>query len=218
MFDLILSSIRKCFARKDTAPPLAPEALPTLITTERFILRELAEADFEAVHSYMSDPMVVRYLGYEEPLYAEQTRAVIANARKQQHRKSRAYFLLAIVLRNEGILIGNGTLELLFTDNGLLSPADAATIGYVLHKDHWGQGFATEVARALLRFAFTNMNLACAYDGCLPKNGAARRVLEKAGMTLQGSQVDFPGGPLGVESLVFYVERDAWLLANGTDG
>jgi RimJ/RimL family protein N-acetyltransferase len=55
-------------------------------------------------------------------------------------------------------------------------------LGYVMHPDVWGRGYATEAARLLLRFGFEDLGLEQVVATCDPRNVASARVLEKVGM------------------------------------
>lgn len=198
--------------RGETRPTTAP--LPASIAkTRRLLLREWEETDAPAVHAYRSDPEVLRYQERTEPYNEEETWRLVLLARNQRFQMPRCHYWIGIVLREEERLIGECGLRLYFPGGDAGSPPDIATLGFMLHRHYWGRGYATEAAEALLRFAFGELNLKCVYAGCLPENVASRGVLEKAGMTLQGRQKDFPGAPLGQEALVFFAAREAWLAA-----
>ena len=59
-------------------------------------------------------------------------------------------------------------------------------IGYILRRDVWGRGLATEVATLLLRFGFDDLRLHRLWASCDPANTASIRVLEKIGMQHEG--------------------------------
>jgi ribosomal-protein-alanine N-acetyltransferase len=59
-------------------------------------------------------------------------------------------------------------------------------MGYTISRAYWGQGYATEAVRELVRFAFEEMGLVRLEALCLPGNQASVRVLEKAGMQFEG--------------------------------
>ena len=60
--------------------------------------------------------------------------------------------------------------------------ASTGELGYVLARDQWGHGYATEVARRLIVFGFNELGLRRITATCHPDNFASARVLEKAGM------------------------------------
>ena len=59
-------------------------------------------------------------------------------------------------------------------------------MGYWIGEPFWGQGLATDAVRALLRFAFDDLNLNRIQASHLPRNPASGRVIEKVGMTREG--------------------------------
>jgi RimJ/RimL family protein N-acetyltransferase len=59
-------------------------------------------------------------------------------------------------------------------------------LGYWLGVDHWGQGYATEAARAVLRYGFSTLGLHRIEAAHYPRNQASGRVLEKIGMQREG--------------------------------
>ena len=61
-----------------------------------------------------------------------------------------------------------------------------ASIGYFLDSAHWGNGYATEMLEALIRFGFDDLELHRLYVNCDEENRASRKVLEKAGMQQEG--------------------------------
>jgi RimJ/RimL family protein N-acetyltransferase len=184
-----------------------------VIRTERLLLRTPQEGDLPAILAYRSDPAVLRYLQRQKPWTQQEVWHYILAARRLMRQESPASCEFGIVLEEEGLLIGECGLAALFPED-TTGPPDAAAVGFILHRDYWGRGYATEAARALLRFAFVDLGLCCVDAGCLEENAASRRVLEKAGMTLQGTQEEFPGSPPGVRSLVFRLDREEWLARN----
>lgn len=152
------------------------------ITTDRLTLRELRLTDFDAVHAYASDPEVSRYMNWG-PNTEDETRTFIQRALAQQQCRDRAIYQLAICLR-AGELIGGCGLYV--TDQ----QARQGFIGYVLHRAHWGNGYATECARALLSHGFGALGLHRIWTDCDTENRASAHVLEKVGMRREGELVD----------------------------
>jgi RimJ/RimL family protein N-acetyltransferase len=140
----------------------------TPLQTKRLILRPITPADWPAIHRYMSDPVVTRWLP-EGPLDEAQAEAF---ARKNAGRSARA---IAIVERESGGLVGH----LVF--HPWLGHA-THEIGWAISSDHQGQGYATEGARALMNFAFGTLGRHRMIATCQPENVASWRVMEKLGM------------------------------------
>ena len=149
------------------------------IETGRLLLRDFVEEDWRAVHEYGSDPEVVRYLPWG-PNTEEDSRDFISRSIAIQSESPRRRFEIGIVLKQEGKLIGGCGIR---ENNPTLMEGN---IGYVLNKDYWGRGIATEAARALVRFGFETLNLHRIFATCFPENRASERVLQKCGMRLEG--------------------------------
>lgn len=82
------------------------------------------------------------------------------------------------------------SLELLLGFCGLrrFGQAQDVEILYGIAPQHWGQGLATEAARAVLHFGFQYCNLPAIYAGADPPNSASLRVMEKLGMEFADCQ------------------------------
>jgi RimJ/RimL family protein N-acetyltransferase len=192
-----------------------PEPAATVrLETERLILRELRTEDLSAILAYLQDPVVLQYQNWTQPWTPEQARQELWEVRDHRQRSPRCRYDLAIVLREAGQLIGECGLSLLPPSQSH-QRADAATISYMIRRDQWGRGFATEAARTLLMFAFAELDLTSVFGGCHPDNVGSRLVMERLGMTFHGADESFPGSPEGVKSLVFRLEREQWLAQSG---
>ena len=78
-------------------------------------------------------------------------------------------------------------------------------IGYRLHPDYWGKGFATEAARAVRDYGFTELKLERVISLIHPENAPSRRVTEKNGMILE-TATTFKG----FSTQVFSMSRERW--------
>jgi [ribosomal protein S5]-alanine N-acetyltransferase len=150
-----------------------------ILETERLILRELQESDFAAVHSYASDPEVVRYTEFG-PNVEQDTRGYLQMAVEQQNARPRTVYNLGIVLKANEKLIGSCAIN-------VSEPRHRqAYIGYILTRDCWNHGYMTEAAGAMLSFGLQQLTLHRIYATCDPDNIASYRVMEKVGMTREG--------------------------------
>lgn len=59
-------------------------------------------------------------------------------------------------------------------------------VGYLLQRDAWGQGYATEAAAAVVNAAITQLGMHRIIATCAPENAASARILEKLGMRREG--------------------------------
>jgi RimJ/RimL family protein N-acetyltransferase len=125
------------------------------------------------VHAYQSDPRYLRF--YEWSHRSEQdVRAFVGMFISWQNEMPRQKFQLATTFQNN--LIGNCGVRI--KDQ----VAREAEIGYELNPDFWGNGYATEAARAMLAFGFRDLNLQRVTAMCLAENRASARVLERLGL------------------------------------
>jgi ribosomal-protein-alanine N-acetyltransferase len=152
--------------------------MPFELRTERFLLRDLALTDFDAVHPYGADLDVVRYQDWG-PNEEADTRAFLERSAASARVEPRAAYELAVVELSTNTLLGSVGLY-------VNEPHRQGMIGYCLAKHAWGRGVATEAARAVLGFGFENLRLHRMWAGCDPDNARSRRVLEKLGMRQEG--------------------------------
>jgi RimJ/RimL family protein N-acetyltransferase len=131
------------------------------------------------VHEYASDPQVVRFMSWG-PNTEDETRKFIQKSIDHQKEKPRVHYSLAVVLRDRNRLIGGCGI---YESN---IQGCEGWIGYCLNRQFWGQGYATEAARALLEFGFTHLNLHRIFALCDTANTASAHVMEKIGMQYEG--------------------------------
>jgi len=147
------------------------------LETERLILRSFVENDFEAVHAYASVPENIQYMMWG-PNEESDTKAFIIQAIKKSREIPCKDYQYAAVLKSSGKLIGGCSLTII---NG-----DQAEIGWILHRDYWKQGFATEMGNRLLAFGFSELGLHRIIAHCDAENRASYRVMERIGMRREG--------------------------------
>lgn len=154
----------------------------TQLATERLVLRDFAWSDQEALHSFASDPIVTRFMDWG-PNDIHDTVAFLTMAVAQSSHRQRTEFEFATVLA-DGRLIGSVSIRITNQQH------QQGEIGYILDPAFWSQGYATEAARALLEFGFGSLGLHRIAATCRPDNLGSARVLEKAGMSLEGRMRD----------------------------
>jgi len=150
-----------------------------MLNTDRLLLREFEEDDWRAVLAYQSDPRYLRYYAWDERP-EEEVRAFVRMFVAQQEETPRWKYQLAIVLKEEGRLIGNCGLR------RAAPGARVADIGYEIDPRYWGRGYATEAARAIVAFGFGELRLHRLWAACVLENTGSSRVLEKLGMRREG--------------------------------
>ncbi len=149
------------------------------IETRRLVLREFEKGDWKEIQQYASDPIVVRYLPWG-PNRPGQTKSFLKLHKKDRKEKPRTQYELAVHLKSGDRLIGGCGIRIRNLEFG------EADIGYCFNRRYWNKGYATEAARALVRFGFSKLKLHRIKATCYPRNKASARVLQKAGMRYEG--------------------------------
>ena len=141
------------------------------IETERLLLRRPKPDDAVAMFErYAGDPDVTRFVGWRRHESLSDTRTFLELSDREWERWPAGPYL--IVSRRDGSLLGG-------TGLAFETPHEAAT-GYVLAKDAWGQGYATEALHAMVDVA-SRVGVRRLYALCHPDHIASWRVLEKCG-------------------------------------
>ena len=154
-------------------------AFAKTIYTERLVLREFQLTDLPAVHEYASDEDLVKFMPWG-PNTDKQTREFFTRNFKLQTENPRKTFDFAVTDKTTGDFLGSGGIILRAPNS------EFANMGYILKRSAHGKGYATELARALLKFGFENLKLHRMAATCDSENSASYRVMEKNGMSREG--------------------------------
>ncbi|MCI0379015.1 MAG: GNAT family N-acetyltransferase [Gemmataceae bacterium] len=167
-----------------------------VVETARMFLREFDEADAPVFYQMCTDPEVTRFTGDGMVLQdVEHARRVLCERPIADYQKH-GFGRWACVLKASGQVIG-------FVGLKFLEELQEVDIGYRLFPAHWGQGLATEAARAALRYGFEQLGLKRIIGLVDPQNAVSVRVLEKLSMRPDGI-VNYYGKP----TLRFVLEAD----------
>lgn len=155
------------------------------VETARLVLRPLERGDTEAYAAMRGDPEVWRWLPGGSATAPEA--AAAAGDRVTQfaaHWRQRGYGIWGVFERS-GALVGHCGLN-------HLEQFDEVEVLYAFARRAWGQGYATEAARAAVDFGFGPAGLGRIIGLVHPDNRASQRVLEKLGMSYR-HEVSFMG-------------------------
>jgi [ribosomal protein S5]-alanine N-acetyltransferase len=148
---------------------------PERFETSRLVLRKPTLADAQAVFTrYASDSEVTKYLGWPRHQSVDDTKAFLTFSDAEWNRWPAGPYL--IESRSAHTLLGG-------TGLGFEAPSTAVT-GYVLARDAWGNGYATEALTAIVDVA-KKLGVVRLYALCHPDHPASARVLEKCGFRLE---------------------------------
>lgn len=166
--------------------------------TQRLILREMRPTDVESLHRLFSDPLLMRFW----PVFTQaETEAWVAG--EMRHYAQDGFGLWAITFKDSDEAIGDCGLVRHVVDGAM-----ETDIGWHVLRAHWGQGYATEAARASRDYAFAHVGVERLVAQIHPENYASRRVAEKIGMRLLKEYQHWRG-----LRLLYVLERDMIPLA-----
>lgn len=178
-----------------------------ILETERLLLRRLELTDAPLVYDYMQEREIAAntlLIPYPYPAGAAEE---WINRTHQSCDEGEGYNF-GLVLKAEERLIGAIGL-------GLRTDHRRAEMGYWLGKPYWGQGFMPEAARRLIAFAFEVLGLNRIHASAFTRNPASARVLEKCGMTYEGTLRGhfFKWGEF-VDAALYAITRDEYEAAH----
>lgn len=166
-----------------------------VLQTPRLLLRRQILSDLDDLHALYADPDITRYIP-DAPRNRDETREELEWF-LHGHPRDPRLGLWATIHKESGRHIGRCGL-LPWTVDG----REEVEVAFTIARAYWGQGLATEAARAIVRHGFEELGLArliCLID---PDNHASIRVATKIGMEQEGEMTD----PLG-RSLVYAMAR-----------
>ncbi len=180
-----------------SSTPTLREASPCVLETERLSLRRPTLADVKAIARLANDRRVVEHTRrlpypYLQDHAIEFIRYTAAEPRE-----------IAFLIEHNFAAVGVVGLN-------MLEP-EAPEIGYWLGVEHWGQGFGTEAARAIIDYFFEEFDRDQLFAGARVANPASRNILEKCGFQWSGVELHrFES--LGCSSPVdrFRLSRSVW--------
>ncbi len=171
---------------------------PEVLATARLQLRrpqpQYAPLVFDA---YAQDSEVTRYLCWHPHQSLDDSIKAMDNRLKEW--ESGREFPWFIFERTSNRLVGSITARM----EGM-----RVNLGYVLTRSVWGQGYMTEAVAAVASWAFSLPEIYRVWALCDVENTASARVLEKAGMTREGTLKQF-----GVHPNISAVPRDCFSYA-----
>lgn len=164
------------------------------ITTSRLRLRPARPEDLNAIHAVLSHREAMRWWSTPPHDDIEQSRAwlqgMIANT---------AAGAADFVVEHEGRVIGKA---------GCWKAPD---VGYILHPDVWGRGFASEALSAVIDHVFAATDLDALNADVDPNNAASIRLLERLGFVRTGeATATWHIGGQWMDSLYYGLERSRW--------
>lgn len=178
------------------------------IETQRLFIRRFSEKDATDLHDYFSREEVVRFEPHP-PLTYEQ-------AVEEVTRRAEDSGCYAVALKS-GKVIGNFNMN--------QGPYSTWELSFVFHSGYWGQGYAFESMRALLKYAFNSMHARRITARCNPLNESSWKLLERVGFRQEGRFLqnifysrDAEGNPVWQDTYEYAMLKEEWVHISAATG
>lgn len=160
---------------QDIPTPTLRQGSPCVLETERLRLRKPTLADVKAIAALANDRRIAEMTRrlphpYTRDHAVEFVRAIATDARET-----------VFLIENKFVPIGMVGVD--------WSEPDAPELGYWFGVAHWGQGFGTEAARAVIDFTFEEFEVEHMISGARVANPSSRNILEKCGFQWSGVEL-----------------------------
>ncbi|HMQ48342.1 MAG TPA: GNAT family N-acetyltransferase [Saprospiraceae bacterium] len=168
--------------------------MKVICTTSRLLLREwTAEADFQWFYELNEDPLVVQYTG-DAPFVSKEAAYQFLSQYDQYEQYGMGRWAVALKDQPDTVL---GWCGLKYHPD-----SDQVDVGYRFFRRYWGNGYATEAAKASIDYGFYHLGLPTIYAHAMKNNIASIKVLEKIGMSYWKNSI-----MEGQEAVLYKIER-----------
>ena len=175
---------------------------PYPMRTDRLVLRLMGSADIPLHVAYRSDPEVAAHQQWDMP-YDPERSAHLAEQDGLDDLVLGDWTTLAIEV--DGEVVGDVCTQVHETGG-------VAEIGYTLAREHWGHGYASEAARALVEDLVTRIGVQRVYGELDPENVASQRVLEAVGLVCEGvTRTSYLWRGEWTDNMSYAATREEWL-------
>lgn len=163
--------------------------MAVIAETERMVIRTFTAADVEPLADLHADPDVMRFITGGVPMTYEKVRDEVLPKFIGYEQRHPGLGIFAAIRRDTAAFIGWFQLQIHEDDPKELE------LGYRFMRNCWGQGYATEGSRALVRVAFEERGAERVVAGAMRANRGSTRVMEKVGLKFEKDfeEPDFPG-------------------------
>ncbi|SDG39775.1 8-oxo-dGTP diphosphatase [Roseospirillum parvum] len=182
------------------------------LTTDRLTLERLTPAEAEAIRALVDDPAMVRFTANIPHPYAPET--AVAWVEQTLARMAEGKELVLVARRRDHPQAPPVGCVGLLTERDPDDAAPRIEIGYWVARAHWGQGYAVEMARALIGHAVRDLGVGFVEARLMAENRASLTVVQRLGMTYLGpARVAAPARGTTIESLRYGLSAEAFLAA-----
>lgn len=155
--------------------------------TERLILRDYNECDFEEYYRLKSDPETMYYLQDIQLFTEEEAKKDFNMVLCDSKKTEREFYFFHMEKKETHEQIGSVG----YTVVGDTPLGKLVHTGYFIYPQFWGKGYTTEALKRVLEFAFTENDVYRVSTGCLAENKGSERVMQKCGMIKEAEHIDY---------------------------
>ena len=157
------------------------------LETERLILRDYREDDFDEYFRLKTDEKTMYYLQDIQLFSIEEADEDFQMVLEDMKKPDRKFYFLHMELKGSHEQVGS--VGYTVTEN---TPAGKLVhAGYFTYPKFWGNGYTTEALKQVLEFAFTKHDVYRVTTGCLAENVGSERVMQKCGLIKEAEHVDY---------------------------
>lgn len=157
------------------------------LETERLILRDYREDDFDEYFRLKTDEKTMYYLQDIQLFSKEEADEDFQMVLEDMKKLDRKFYFLHMELKESHEQVGS--VGYTVTDN---TPAGKLVhAGYFTYPKFWGNGYTTEALKKVLEFAFMEHDVYRVTTGCLAENVGSERVMQKCGLIKEAEHVDY---------------------------
>ena len=176
------------------------------LESDRLLLRQWTESDVSSFVKLNSDPQVMQY--FPKILTEKESAEFISIMSAIIQEKGWGFWVLELKSANKFIgFVG------LNTPRTILPFSPCVEVGWRLHKEYWGNGYATEAGKLSLAYVFNRLALEEVVSFTTKSNAKSRKVMERLGMTNTGNNFRYPDLPSEhplSEHVLYKITKKEW--------
>ena len=157
------------------------------LETDRLILRDYTESDFEAYYQLKTDDQTMYYMQDIKLESVDAARTEFADVLADMKKPDRKFYFLHMELKDSHEQVGS----IGYTVTDRTPVGKLVHLGYFTYPKFWGNGYTSEALGAVLKYAFTADNVYRVTTGCLAENIGSERVMQKNGMIKEAEHLDY---------------------------
>ena len=182
------------------------------LETERLILRDFTESDFEAYYKLKTDDQAMYYLQDIKLKSIDAAKADFMTVLDDLKRTDRKYYFLHMELKDSHEQVGS----IGYTVTDETPVGKTVHLGYFTYPGFWGNGYTTEALGKVLDYAFKTDNVYRVTTGCLAENIGSERVMQKNGMIKEAERPDYEWHDGKMKTRLEYrLLKNEWAERNG---